>query len=72
MAILKVCGGKIEKMREFIKYAKIDSPRDVLWSAEEPNIDAVEDMSKLTEDEIRELQKKDREQYVRWLYSEDK
>jgi len=67
LAILKICGGKEERVRELVKLAKIDFPEPIIWPAEEPNFHAVRNKTKLTQEEIQKLQEIDRKQYLGWL-----
>jgi hypothetical protein len=66
IAILKLSGGDLENLREYVEVAKSDF-RDVLASAEYP-----EEMSKNTwkmsdEEEVKRIQERDRQQYIDWL-----
>ena len=66
IAILKLSGGDLENLREYVEMAKSDF-RDVLASAEYP-----EEMSKDTwkmsdKEEVKRIRERDRQQYIDWL-----
>lgn len=68
LAVLKLCEGREENVHKLVALAKIDYCEDILWPAEEPNLTVIADnMPNMSEEEIRELQEKDRKQYLDWL-----
>ena len=71
LAVLKLCEGKEDEVRKLIELAKIDHCEDVLWPAEEPFLSKIKriDIIKMSEEEIKRIQEKDRKQYLGWLNS---
>src|SRR5207253_8857119 len=68
LAVSKLSEGKLEKLREFIGAAKIDS-RDVLAWAEYPE-EFSEPTWNLDAETVKQLRERDKQQYLDWLYSE--
>jgi len=70
LAALKLSEGKEEELLKHIKHAKVDH-YDIIFPAEEPNFYGISmGMSRITDEEKRILQEKDRKQYLDWLYGE--
>jgi len=68
LAILKLSGGQLDKLETYLETARTDY-RDVLAWAEYP-----EEMkigytakSKMTPEQVTDLRRRDREQYLNWL-----
>lgn len=70
LAIIKLSGGQLEKLKNLIEVAKIDW-RDVLAWAEYPTEFAAATWN-LKEDEVAEIRGRDREQYQRWIQGNQK
>lgn len=68
LAILKLSGGDIQKLRDEVKIANSDY-RDVLAPAEYPEFFAIGfvGIDRLSRKEVNQLQKRDWEQYQQWL-----
>jgi hypothetical protein len=68
LAILKLCEGDKERLPELVRMAKTDY-RDVLAYAEYPEEMQLGfvGMGKLSPEEARDVRRRDRDQYLRWL-----
>jgi hypothetical protein len=65
LAILKLSGGDVEKLREQVRIAKEDY-RDVLAYAEYP-LEMESDTEKMSPGKVEKIRRKDRKQYLEWL-----
>jgi len=64
LAILKLSGGDLEQVRQYVETARRDF-RDVLAWAEYP--EAMERGPKVSPEERRAIEERDRQQYLDWL-----
>ena len=70
LAILKLSGGDVEKLCNYIELA-ISDYRDVVSPAEYPNHQKFSwsEISQLSEEEVTKIYKEDKMQYEEWLYA---
>ena len=68
LAIIKLSDGDLEKLEEYVNLAKQDY-RDVLAFAEYPEEmrTGFLEMREMTEDEVKAIRERDRDQYLSWL-----
>ena len=72
LAVLKLSDGDIDKLADLVQIAKKDY-RDVLAWAEYPEEmrTSPAEMKALPPKEVRAIRRRDREQYLQWLYGGD-
>jgi hypothetical protein len=66
IAILKLSGGDLENLREYVEMAKSDF-RDVLASAEYPEEMRRDTWKMSDKEEVKRIRERDRQQYIDWL-----
>jgi hypothetical protein len=66
IAILKLSGGDLENLREYVEMAKSDF-RDVLASAEYPEEMRRDTWKMSDKEEVKRIRERDLQQYIDWL-----